>query len=485
MLDIGCGNGAATLELAKHVGGTIVALDNHQPFLEELICRAQAQGVDEKIKPFLGDMKHLELDDGSSDLVWSEGALYMMGMREGLMAAHRLLTPSGLLGISDIAWLKPDPPEECERFLAAQCSFMSDIATALTLMRECSYEILAHFTLPESAWWRWFYEPLEDRLRRLREKYATETERLEMIESIQVEIDIYRKYSSYYGYVFYRPRPTDLSIYHRFSNGQFDAFVHKERVLEAIADSACQRSDTEIVGRLVGRAYRDDRGTWAVVTDAVLARFTGGPATVATTTEDSAEIVRVLEQDHPSEDLMGWYHSHVFAVHEYSPTDKDNQTQWRKPYHIGLLVVVCADAVTVHAFRGPEGERLAKSYVRRAPEYSCVNDTIGPTLAAPCSALLDRFDKKGLSNLVCLVLWPLAFLLGVHMLADAVAQIRLPVVAQQSVETKLVADKLGQTVDAIGSLQFGLRQQTSEIKQELREIQRLYEQSKTGVDPID
>lgn len=203
VLDMGCGNGAATLELAKHVGGTIVAVDNHQPFLDELKRRAQAQQVDGKIKLFLGDMKHLELDDGSFDLVWSEGALNIVGMREGLMAAHRLVAPGGLLGISEIAWLKPDPPEECQRHFDGVLPLMTDIAATLTLMKDCSYEILAHFIFPESAWWKWFYEPLEDRLQVLREKYDAESEKLEMIESIQREIDIYRKYSSYYGYVFY------------------------------------------------------------------------------------------------------------------------------------------------------------------------------------------------------------------------------------------------------------------------------------------
>ncbi len=32
ILDIGCGNGAQTLQLARYLDGTILAVDNHQPF---------------------------------------------------------------------------------------------------------------------------------------------------------------------------------------------------------------------------------------------------------------------------------------------------------------------------------------------------------------------------------------------------------------------------------------------------------------------
>jgi len=36
VLDIGCGTGAPTIQLAKLIDGTILAVDNHQPFLDEL-----------------------------------------------------------------------------------------------------------------------------------------------------------------------------------------------------------------------------------------------------------------------------------------------------------------------------------------------------------------------------------------------------------------------------------------------------------------
>ena len=44
ILDLGCGNGAQTIVLASHTEGLIVAMDNHQPYLDELQRRAATAG---------------------------------------------------------------------------------------------------------------------------------------------------------------------------------------------------------------------------------------------------------------------------------------------------------------------------------------------------------------------------------------------------------------------------------------------------------
>jgi SAM-dependent methyltransferase len=203
ILDIGCGAGAQTIQLARQVQGTILAIDNHQPFLDELQRRAEAAGVWSKIRLSLRDMRTLTADDGLFDLIWSEGALFVMGFREGLAACRSLLAPGGGLAVSELCWLRSDPPAECREFFAAAYPPMADLDANLAAIHACGYRLIGHFTQPESAWWEPYYLPLQDRLRVLRSGHAANAEKLCAIESIQKEIDVYRKHSAYYGNVFF------------------------------------------------------------------------------------------------------------------------------------------------------------------------------------------------------------------------------------------------------------------------------------------
>ena len=203
VLDIGCGNGAQTIELAKNVSGTILAVDNHQPFLYELQQRAQEAGVADKIEVCRKDMSELGQEQSSYDLIWSEGALYSMGFREGLSMCFNLLSKRGQMAVSELCWHRPDPPKACSDFFAIEYPAMVDTATNRDTIKQCGYQLVGLFPLPSFAWIEGYYLPLEKRLKSMRAQYAAEPEKLDLIESIQVEIDIYRQYGRYYGYDFY------------------------------------------------------------------------------------------------------------------------------------------------------------------------------------------------------------------------------------------------------------------------------------------
>ena len=116
ILDIGCGPGMQTIALAKLSKGRIDAVDNHQPFLEQLKKKAEEEGVSEKITVVNGDMLALNYEDGSFDLIWSEGAIFVIGFEKGLREWRNLLTNKGYIVVSELSWLKPDPPEEVRKF---------------------------------------------------------------------------------------------------------------------------------------------------------------------------------------------------------------------------------------------------------------------------------------------------------------------------------------------------------------------------------
>lgn len=80
---------------------------------------------------------------------------------------------------------------------------MMNIEGNLGAIQLTGYELIGHFTLPKSAWWDHYYTPIEKKLPAFRTKYNDNPEALAVAYLHEVEIDMYRKYADFYGYVFY------------------------------------------------------------------------------------------------------------------------------------------------------------------------------------------------------------------------------------------------------------------------------------------
>jgi hypothetical protein len=76
-------------------------------------------------------------------------------------------------------------------------------STDLGIATRTGFEPIEVFTLPESAWWDDYYRPMEARLAVLRPQYRDDAEALAVIDSSAEQIDLYRRFSCCYGYVFY------------------------------------------------------------------------------------------------------------------------------------------------------------------------------------------------------------------------------------------------------------------------------------------
>lgn len=203
ILDVGCGPGRQTLILARETGGEITAVDNHQPYLDELQTRAQNQGLDDRIRTECRSMDDMRFDDASFDLIWAEGSIYIIGFQSGLASWRRLLRPEGSMAVTEVSWLVDSPPEEVTSFFAEAYPAMQTVAGNTEMILESGYSLVDMFTLPESAWWDGYYGPMEKRIAELREKYSGDTAALEALAEEEKEIDLYRRYSDTYGYVFY------------------------------------------------------------------------------------------------------------------------------------------------------------------------------------------------------------------------------------------------------------------------------------------
>ena len=209
ILDIGCGPGMQTIELAKLSGGQIEALDNHQPFLDQLNLNARKEGLSERIKTVNGDMFNLNYAKESFDIIWCEGAIFIIGFEKGLTEWRPLLVNNGYLVLTELSWLKKDAPEELKSFMNAmyaeiESSKPKSIDENIEIANNVGFNVLNSFILPEKDWWDNYYSLTEAKLPSLKAKYRDDPEALQLLAShFETEIDMYRKYSAYYGYVFY------------------------------------------------------------------------------------------------------------------------------------------------------------------------------------------------------------------------------------------------------------------------------------------
>ena len=203
ILDVGCGPGRQTLILARETDGEITAVDNHQPYLDELQTRARNQGLDERVHSKCGSMEDMRFDDASFDLVWAEGSIYIIGFQKGLTSWRPYLRPLGSMAVTELSWLVDSPPEEVTSFFGEAYPAMQTIAGNADTIEESGYSLIDSFTLPETAWWDGYYGPMEKRISELREQHSQEPAIVEALEGEQKEIDLYRRYSDAYGYVFY------------------------------------------------------------------------------------------------------------------------------------------------------------------------------------------------------------------------------------------------------------------------------------------
>jgi len=211
ILDIGCGPGMQTIQIARHFPlGEITAVDLYQQYLDEFVDAAVAGGVFDRVNPVQASMDALPFDEKSFDILWSEGAIYILGFQKGLEKWKKLVKPQGWIGVSEISWFSDDRPKELEDFWLAAYPEIDTTWRNLEKIKALDMEPVGTFRFPVKAWFTHYYTPLIDRIGLCRRSAeagrGNEDPMLQLIEEEEREIELLQKYADYYGYVFYLMR---------------------------------------------------------------------------------------------------------------------------------------------------------------------------------------------------------------------------------------------------------------------------------------
>jgi ubiquinone/menaquinone biosynthesis C-methylase UbiE len=182
ILDVGCGSGVVTLELARLSGGHVVGIDIDQSALAELNQKIVQAGLVDRVRATHGSMKDMQFRDESIDLIWSEGAIFVMGFEEALGDWRRFLRPGGFLVLH---------------------ARMENVEKRVELIPTLGYELIDKFVVPKQAWWDEYYGPLEKLIEGLRHKYRNDPKAQTFLDKEQSEVNEFKSKTEFHGSVFY------------------------------------------------------------------------------------------------------------------------------------------------------------------------------------------------------------------------------------------------------------------------------------------
>lgn len=208
VLDVGCGPGMQTVQLAEHfTGAKVKALDYYPQFFDELTDSAVARGVSKRVDPVEGSMFEMAFAEESFDVLWSEGAIYIIGFERGLKEWKRFVKPGGFMAVSEISWLTDSRPAELEAFWSSEYPGIDTVAGNMEKIQAAGYLPIGTYVFPPRDWFDEYYDPLMERIslcrgiaERDRENSA---ELLAVLEAEENEIELFRRFSGYYSYAFY------------------------------------------------------------------------------------------------------------------------------------------------------------------------------------------------------------------------------------------------------------------------------------------
>lgn len=182
ILDVGCGTGIPTMQLAKLTNGEIIALDINQKFLDILTRKIKRAGISKRVRVMKSSISDMDFSNQSFDVIWAEGSIHAVGFKRGLLEWKRFLKPNGFVVVHD------------EK---------GNISEKLRNISSCGYDLVDYFTLGEDTWWDEYYALLEKRIDEIRTEHTNDPETLAALDEEQREIDMFKEDPGRYCSIFF------------------------------------------------------------------------------------------------------------------------------------------------------------------------------------------------------------------------------------------------------------------------------------------
>jgi ubiquinone/menaquinone biosynthesis C-methylase UbiE len=182
ILDVGCGSGVPTVELAKLSDGEVVGIDIDQSCINKLNQKILEQNLSNRVRALCVSVFKVDFADESFDVIWSEGILSGIDFETTLKNWRRLLKRNGYLVIH------------------YQVLSVKDLISRIP---KFGYTLVDTVLLPKDIWWTQFYKPLEEKMSTLHRKYASNLDALTLLKQCQREIVMVKENPRNFSSAFY------------------------------------------------------------------------------------------------------------------------------------------------------------------------------------------------------------------------------------------------------------------------------------------
>ena len=185
VLDAACGPGADTLTLAEALPeARITGVEKTAHFATEASARIAAYAP--RVQAIEGDMSTPE---GTYDLIWCAGALYFLGVTEGLQGWRTVQNTGGAVVFSEPVLLSTSPSDGARAFWE-EYPQITDLDGINARVTAAEYAVQDHRMIVGKPWAD-YYGPLQARIDMLREQ-DPDTALNAALDEHQREIDLWR-----------------------------------------------------------------------------------------------------------------------------------------------------------------------------------------------------------------------------------------------------------------------------------------------------
>jgi ubiquinone/menaquinone biosynthesis C-methylase UbiE len=168
ILDVGCGTGVPTVELARISGGNVTALDDNENSLNILKAKIKAGELDKQVTVINDSIFTMDFPEESFDIIWAEGSVFVMGFEDSIKNWRRFLKSDGFLVIHDDS---------------------KDKDNKLELVKKYGYRLIDEFELSHQVWWDEYYKPLKQLIKTFKDKQPDDQNLINELNKDQMEID--------------------------------------------------------------------------------------------------------------------------------------------------------------------------------------------------------------------------------------------------------------------------------------------------------